>query len=1036
MARASKHILGWLLLGIISFLQTPGRTVADTKHDLVANPGGFLSGALHAWTDIFPLGQLQNQAYGYLFPQGLFFLLTDPLPDWVAQRLWWWLVLGVGFSGFLLLVQRLRIGQPWWQFLGALLYALSPRTISTLGAISSETWPIMLVPWVLLPLVGHRPRARDVAASVLAVACIGAVNATATAAACVPAFLALLLARAWRPLGLWLLGCATVSLWWLGPLLILGKYSPPFTDFIESAYVTTRWLSLVEILRGASSWAPFADSERLAGTLLATSPYFVILTVAVAVIGLAGLIDAPHRRLWLTMVCVGALIMGAAHGPVSEAYLSFLDGAGAPLRNVHKFDALVHLPVIVGFVHLSSTIRLQDRGRRLAAAALLTLVAVGSMAPAWTGRLAPRGSYEQVPDYWMAAADWLNENASGTRTVILPQSSFARQHWGWTRDEPLQPLLDVPWVVRDAVPLVPPEAIRGLDGLMAEPSAEGFARLGVGVAVVRHDLAGLTNSHALVQSFEDEGFPVHSFGEVDIVEFDRALNMQVAPAETVRVAGGGESLALLDPSAYELVSEKAEIVTDTPQLVSRNYGSVWNAQSAPLASPDEGSDVRNKVRDYPSVGPLSRIREGSAAVEVSSSGADATAFGGADPARAATAAVDGSADTAWYPAPGQQEGATFTIRGEFVDPVVEVLTEGSPVVLTFSSGDMRVNKVVHPGQRMRVELPLQHATDIRITLGASAEPVGLADVSAPGHDLRRVLEVPDTSPNVQKFLFQRAFVDTGWIHRVFTAPREMSVRIDAASCDEEPATANPTGVTDDFLLDGSPVSCGQSITLSPGQHELSTTARWITLTTPDFSLPPAPTPIAGSVPVSAAPQLLITGRAFNEGLRATVGGATVEPRLIDAATQAYLIPPGVHGQVELSFVGDKAYRLSLFGGLALAAATALLCLVVLRRSPRRDEPLELGGAPTALGLITLLIVGGWVGAVAVALAWAIVGFTLISDRLLAALGMGLAGLWLAHAPWPSAGYAGDQWFVTLACCVSLAALLMPAQLRRTVTEAV
>lgn len=1020
MARANSHFLGWLLLGLVSFLQSPGLTVADTKHDLAANPAGFLRGALHAWTDVFPLGQLQNQAYGYLFPQGLFFLLTDFLPDWIAQRLWWWLVLGVGFSGFFLLLKRARIGTGCWPFLGALLFALSPRTISTLGAISSETWPIMVAPWALAPLVGYKPRLRDVTASVLAIACMGAVNATATAAACLPAFLALLVARAWRPLLTWLLGCLGASLWWLGPLLVLGRYSPPFTDFIESSFVTTRWLSLVELLRGASSWAPFADSERLAGMLIATSPYFVILTVAVAALGLAGLTGAPQRHLWLSMLCVGVVVMAAAHGPFGAQYLAFLDGAGAPLRNVHKFDVLVHLPVLVGFVHGASSMRIEDRGRRLAAAALVVLVALGSIAPAWSGRLAPRGAYEAVPGYWQEAADWLNANAQGTRTVILPMSSFARQHWGWTRDEPLQPLLEVPWVVRDAVPLVPPEAIRGLDGLMAEPSAEVFARIGVGVAVIRHDLAGPTPSHQLVATFEEQGYPVHSFGQVDIVEFDRSLGMRVAAADTMRVAGGGESLALLDPGAYELVSGDASIVTDTPQLVSRNYGAVWNAQSAPLASPAEGADVRNKVRDYPSAGPLSTITTVGAAIEVSSSAADATAFGGAAPARAATAAVDGSVDTAWYPAPGQQEGATFTIRGEFNSPVVEVVTEGEPVVLTFSTGDIRVNKVANPGVPLKVELPVKQASDVMITLGASASPVGLAEVRMPGHDLRRVLEVPDTSPNVQKFLFQRIFLDTDRIHRLFTAPREMSVRVEADSCDKEPATPNPSDVTDDFLLDGQPLSCGDLISLSPGQHELSTTARWISLTTPEFTPVPAPTPIGTSVPASDKPQLLLTGRAFNDGLRATVGGTPVEPRLIDAASQGFLIPPGVHGPVHLSFAGDAAYRYSLFGGLALMLLTVGLCVVTLRRrSP--IQPLQFDQPPVILGIVTLALVGGVLGLFAIVLSRAIARYTLIGLRTLAALGISLAGLWLAHAPWPSAGYAGDQWFVALACCVTLAA---------------
>lgn len=1021
MARASSrpHLIGWLILGILVFLQSPGLTVADTKHDLTTNPWGFLHGALHAWTDIFPLGQLQNQAYGYLFPQGLFFLLTDPLPDWIAQRLWWWLLLGLGYSGFCLLLKKAQVGAPGWQMLGSFLFALSPHTISTVGAISSETWPMMLTPWALLPIVGVRPTTRGVAGSVIAVACMGAVNATATAAACLPVFVTLLVARAWRPLALWLAGCCLVSIWWLGPLIILGRYSPPFTDFIESSYVTTRWLSLVEVLRGTTSWAPFADSERIAGTVLATSPYFVLLTVAVAVLGLAGLALA-RQRLWIIMLLCGVVIMGSAHGPFGGQVLAFLDGMGAPLRNVHKFDVLVRVPLVIGFVHAASSLRLADAGRRKTATALLCLLAVSSLAPAWSGRLAPRGGFEQVPGYWHEAAAWLNENAAGTRTVILPQSSFARQDWGWTRDEPLQPLLGVPWVVRDAVPLIPPEAIRGLDGLMAHPTPDGFARLGIGAAVIRHDLIGSTGSRALSDSFKKQGLPVHSFGEVDIVEFNLSHSMHLVTG-TQKVAGGGESLALLDPGAYDLVASDATVVTDTPQLVSRNYGTVWNAQSAPLASPDEGDDVRNKVRDYPSRGPLATVSPNP--ISVSSSAADATAFGGANPARSATAAVDGSLDTAWFPAPGHQEGETLTIREPATDPVLEIVTTGAPVVLTISSDSTTLHRFARPGQKLRVELAGE-TSSLTITLGASASPAGLADVRLLGHDISRVLEVPNTSPEVQKFLFQRVFVDTDLIQRRFTAPRDMTVTVNASSCDEDPRTANPSGVTDDFLLDSSPLSCGDSVTLPAGMHELSTTASWITLTTPDYAPPPAPLPISRDVPPASEDRILVTGRAYNEGLRATVGGVDVAPQLIDADTQAFLIPAGVHGPVSLAFTGDRPYRASLFGGLFAAVVTVIGCLWWRRRGDVQ-VPLRPTGFPVVFGAVALGLVGGMWAIIAAALAWVILRFTLVTRPALAALGVGLAGLWLAHAPWPSASYAGDQWFVTLACCVSLTALVLP-----------
>ena len=49
---------------------------------------------------------------GYLFPHGAFFLLGHVLglPGWVTQRLWWALLLTVGFWGLLRVAEALGIG--------------------------------------------------------------------------------------------------------------------------------------------------------------------------------------------------------------------------------------------------------------------------------------------------------------------------------------------------------------------------------------------------------------------------------------------------------------------------------------------------------------------------------------------------------------------------------------------------------------------------------------------------------------------------------------------------------------------------------------------------------------------------------------------------------------------------------------------------------------------------------------------------------------------------------------------------------------
>ena len=175
-----------------SFLQSPGLISADTKLDLTGDPTRIPRSGGTSVVVVAPLGQVQNQAYGYFFPHGAFFALGDLLsmPAWITQRLWWALLLWVGFVGFVRLADALGVGSRWSRIFAALVFVASPRVLTTIGSISSETLPMMLAPWVLAPVVmalGHvaatkTPR-RLAFESACALALMGAVNAVATVAA-------------------------------------------------------------------------------------------------------------------------------------------------------------------------------------------------------------------------------------------------------------------------------------------------------------------------------------------------------------------------------------------------------------------------------------------------------------------------------------------------------------------------------------------------------------------------------------------------------------------------------------------------------------------------------------------------------------------------------------------------------------------------------------------------------------------------------------------------------------------------------------
>jgi arabinofuranan 3-O-arabinosyltransferase len=507
-------------LALLVVVEKWGETTNDTRLELTETPGHYLAGTFHLWNPGVSLGELQNQAYGYLFPQGPFYALLHAahVPGWLSERLWSVLVLLVACEGVRRLTRALGIG-PWGAAAAGLAYGLVPRAVTELGVRSAEILPGAVLPWALLPIVlawQRRMHPRNAAVlSAAAFACGGGVNGTATAAPA--ALLAIVVAWAvwqrrlsWR-FGLgWFALIGAVSAWWAVALLRLGAYSPPFYDFVEDARTTTGSSGFAATLRGASNWVGYltVGGRRWwpAGYDLAYEPWLVLGTGLLAVLGVVGLLRlrGPLRTPLLLAAGFGIACQVIAHtgpldSPIGQWLQDLLDGPLAPLRNVPKADPVLRVPLCVGVgVLVDDVVRVLARPRRLprrlAAAGLVVALVGGLVAAAQPIAAADTRTpgWNRIPSYWTDAAHYLRDHDAGT-TWVIPGSGFGIQQWGWTMEEPFEAVAESPWVTRSQVPLTPPETIRVLSAL------ESFLETGAGSPYLRNMLDRMGIDHVLVR---------------------------------------------------------------------------------------------------------------------------------------------------------------------------------------------------------------------------------------------------------------------------------------------------------------------------------------------------------------------------------------------------------------------------------------------------------------------------------------------------------------------------------------------------------
>ncbi|WP_067180894.1 alpha-(1-_3)-arabinofuranosyltransferase [Microtetraspora niveoalba] len=710
-----RLLAGCLLLVAVAFNTATEKIIAETKLDMAVNPVAFLGRALHLWDDAY-FGHLQNQAYGYLFPMGPFYalFLALDMPAWNVQRLWMSFVLCAAFLGTVQLARALRIGTPGTRILAGLAYALAPHAQALIGINSSEFLPSAVLPWVMLPLVkgarGELGPRRAAALSGVAFLFCGGVNAAAELAVLIVPFVYLLTRRPGprrrRLLAWWLGVVAAASCWWLVPLLVMGRYVFSFLPYIENAAATTQVTSLTNTLRGTSSWLAFlsVDGEpwMAAAYEHALRPWLIVVTVLITCLGLAGLLrrDLPERPFLLISLLAGVAIVVAGHasaiaGPLNPPVLDLLDGALAPFRNLHKFDALIRLPMALGLAGLLALAR--ARWRPPLAAASGALVALTCLPVAAQG-LAPTGAFAEIPGYWKQATTWLDENAGDGMVLALPGSKRGEYLWGRPLDEPMQPLLTARWATHTIVPW----GSAGVTRLLAAvddrfSSGQGSAgltatlrRIGVSHLVVRNDLDRRTIGGAwparVHQAIEDSpgltqvarfgpgigigrndtasGWLDQPYHAVEIYRVeDPAPRAGTVPVEgALRVGGAPEAVLTLaeqgllsgdrpvilgdDPGALEIPPSDT-IVTDTLRKRGVAVSDLRQAATATLTrdDPDPGSDLTDPAWEtFQSTARLFEVVD----VRASSSESDVTAMPDSrDPGHQPYAALDGDRRTSW-----------------------------------------------------------------------------------------------------------------------------------------------------------------------------------------------------------------------------------------------------------------------------------------------------------------------------------------------------------------------------------------------------
>ncbi|MGA1344740.1 MAG: alpha-(1-_3)-arabinofuranosyltransferase domain-containing protein [Ilumatobacteraceae bacterium] len=507
----------WPLVLLPPLWSAPGRVAADTKTYLSLDPGGLLAQAPRLWEADTGLGTVTHQTIGYLMPQGPWWWVADRLgvPDWITQRLWWSLLVGLALFGAHRLARA--VGSPTRAAtVTALAYGFGPYLFAYVSRISAILVPWAVLPWMILTLraaVRDGSRWRWPARLALLVLVAGTVNATSIAFAVVGAVTWVAAETpSWRSLWptLWrsAVASAAVSVWWLVALVVQGAEGIDILRFTET-YATIRSTALPsELLRGYGYWFSYGGDwlDPWVGATydLLGQPWYLAVGLGLVLASLLGLtrVIGPARRPAALLVLVGLALSvgeawtgrwtpwGALFGAVVEA------GPGMVLRSTQRAVPVLALGLAVGLGAFASGPAGRASPGRLRVPLVFAALAAQAL-PWWTGGIATTAiTRGDIPGYWTDLADGLGDDVEH-RVWETPGSDFASYRWGGTIDPVLVGLTGRPVVARELIPLGTDHAAdlvseverRGTEHTLDPAAGAPLARImAVDTVVARNDL--------------------------------------------------------------------------------------------------------------------------------------------------------------------------------------------------------------------------------------------------------------------------------------------------------------------------------------------------------------------------------------------------------------------------------------------------------------------------------------------------------------------------------------------------------------------